>query len=152
MHQGLPEYGVSIKPSKSLVSFHCEINGMIVPRTDGKTFPYCGLDIDIVNLDLRRSAQVKPGTRTSDSFTIEYSNVPGRTFRRKALNALKIQMHGMYFDTSFNSLDTALANLYRLFQDAAQRIEHYIRSMPKHTGPSFRSVKGMFLSFVSSTY
>lgn len=60
-------------------------------------------------------------------------------------SALKIQMHSMYFDTSFNTLGTALANLYRLFHDAAQRAEHYIRSMPKRSAPSFETVKGTFV-------
>ena len=54
-------------------------------------------------------------------------------------------MHSMYFDTSYNSLDTTLANLYRLFHDAAQRAEGYIRSMPKHGAPSFETIKGMLL-------
>ena len=32
MHRGLPEYGVSVKPTKSLVSFACEVNGQLVPQ------------------------------------------------------------------------------------------------------------------------
>jgi hypothetical protein len=48
----------------------------------------------------------------------------------------------MYFDTTFNSLFTALTNLYKLFHDAASRAEHYIRSMPKRGQPSFKTVKG----------
>jgi hypothetical protein len=57
-------------------------------------------------------------------------------------SAIKIQLHTMYFDTSFNDLTTALANLYRLFHDAAQRLESYMRYMPKRNMPSFETVKG----------
>jgi hypothetical protein len=53
----------------------------------------------------------------------------------------------MYFDTSFNTVSTALANLYRIFNDAAQRADHYMRSMPKHNQPSFETVKSKFLVF-----
>ena len=66
------------------------------------------------------------------------------------LSALKIQMHKMLFDTSFNSLDTALANLYRLFHDAAQRMESYMRSMTKNGTPSFHIIKGTHVFPVKS--
>ncbi|KIW03271.1 hypothetical protein, variant 1 [Verruconis gallopava] len=142
MHRGLPEYGVAVKPAKSLVNFDFVANDghTKLPRADGPGFPYCGLSIDMATLELSKNGELKPGTTVSDSLTVEYSTMPGRTFRRKALNALKIQIHRMYFDTSFNSLDTALANLYRLFHDAAQRAEHYMRSMPKHASLSVETL------------
>jgi telomerase reverse transcriptase len=58
-------------------------------------------------------------------------------------SGLKIQLHGMYFDTSFNSLQTAFTNVYTAFYDAALRSYHYIRSLPLHKQPSFEYVKGM---------
>jgi telomerase reverse transcriptase len=85
MHQGLPEYGVSVKPAKSLVSFDCSIGVDAVPRCEESAFPYCGLMIDMTNLDLTKSGSLKAGTTVSDSLTVEYSNAPGQTFRRKTL-------------------------------------------------------------------
>jgi telomerase reverse transcriptase len=86
MHKGLPEYGVAVKPAKSLANFEYSIDGSPVPLLAGGTaFPYCGLAIDMANLDISKSSQLKVGTTASDSLTVEYSNTPGRTFRRKAL-------------------------------------------------------------------
>jgi telomerase reverse transcriptase len=85
MHQGLPEYGVEVKPAKSLVNFDCVVNGCTLLQAEGEKFPYCGLMIDMASLDISRSGQVRTGTSVSDSLTVEYTNVPGRTFRRKAL-------------------------------------------------------------------
>lgn len=85
MHRGLPEYGVSVKLAKSLVNFECWVDGVQVPMSEEGGFPYCGLLIDMNRLDIRKSSQLKAGTNVSDSLTVEYSTLPGRTFRRKAL-------------------------------------------------------------------
>jgi telomerase reverse transcriptase len=84
MHAGLPEYGVEVKPAKSLVNFECVVNGHAVLQAEGPAFPYCGLAIDTSSLTISKSGQTRGGT-VADSLTVEYSNVPGRTFRRKAL-------------------------------------------------------------------
>jgi len=55
MHDGNPQYGICIKPEKSLVNFGVKINGDIVPElTNGKAFPYCGILLDQKNLNLRK--------------------------------------------------------------------------------------------------
>jgi telomerase reverse transcriptase len=49
-----------------------------------------------------------------------------------------IQLHTMFFDTTHNTLRTALRNFYLTFVHAALRLFHYIRSLPTarrpHTG------------------
>ena len=85
MHQGLPDYGVSVKLAKSMVNFDCEVGGQRVARCPERLFPYCGLMIDMVNLDISKSGQMRGDATVSDSLTVEYSHLPGRTFRRKAI-------------------------------------------------------------------
>jgi telomerase reverse transcriptase len=42
MHDGHPEYGISVNPTKSLVNFEVTINGMKVARCGGPEFAYLG--------------------------------------------------------------------------------------------------------------
>jgi hypothetical protein len=56
-------------------------------------------------------------------------------------SALKIQLHGMFFDTSFNSLDTVLSNLFIAFKDAALRCFSYMKSLSAASQPSFETLK-----------
>lgn len=65
MHGGLPDYGVTVHPKKSLVNFDLELDGVCVPRLrDGQRFPYCGLLLDCRTLDIAKDHDsVKdPGT------------------------------------------------------------------------------------------
>ncbi|TID27305.1 telomerase reverse transcriptase [Venturia nashicola] len=148
MHQGIPDYGISVKAEKSLVSFNCHVNGQQIPQCQNKEFPYCGLLIDSRTLDIKKNAATKINTDVADSLTVEYGSIPGRTFRRKALNALKLQLHGMFFDTSFNSLDTVLTNLYIAFKDAARRCFYYMKSLSASSQPSFERVKSKKMPYL----
>lgn len=58
MHEGLPEYGVSVNPDKTLVNFEVAVNGRKVPRLLGDGgFPYCGSFVDTKTLDVRRDRE-----------------------------------------------------------------------------------------------
>jgi len=146
LHKGIPTYGVSIKPEKSLVNFDMNIDGRSVPKTATPYFPYCGLLIDQGSLNIKRDMEKQLGVKMADSLTVEYSTLPGRTFHRKALNAFKIKFHAMFVDTGFNSLRTAAENLYRSFHEAASRMLHYLRCLPSASHTS----EPMIISKVSS--
>lgn len=77
---------------------------------------------------------------------MEYSNLPGQTFYRKTLkyaqrlctrigadksSTLKIQLHTMILDTSFNSIKTVLSNLYQCFVESARKCYHYTKCLAK---------------------
>ena len=60
MHNGLPDYGVSVNPAKTLVNFEISINDMKVARLVGShNFPYCGSFIDTKTLDLKKDRERK---------------------------------------------------------------------------------------------
>ncbi len=60
MHDGLPEYGVTVHPAKTLVNFEVSINGMKVKRLVGsRNFPYCGSFIDINTLNITKDRERK---------------------------------------------------------------------------------------------
>ncbi|TKA49307.1 hypothetical protein B0A49_12697, partial [Cryomyces minteri] len=105
MHNGVPAYGLAVKAEKSLANFHVEINGRRIESSQGAMqFPYCGNAIHTVSLDISKDRERKQhgskssafseGTgsealmrqETSDSLTVDFSKMPGRTFRRKTLS------------------------------------------------------------------
>ena len=145
LHKGIPAYGVSVKPEKSLVNFDVDVDGRLVPKCSSQCFPYCGLLIDQISLDIKRDAK-QLGVKVADSLTVEYSTLPGRTFHRKALNAFKIKFHAMFLDTNFNALQTVVDNLYLGFHEAASRMLHYLRCLPHTSHPSERLIIGKFLA------
>jgi hypothetical protein len=55
----------------------------------------------------------------------------------------------MFFDTSFNSLDTVLSNLYLAFKDAALRCFYYMKSLSASSQPSFKTLKSKELPLLS---
>ncbi|TGJ86950.1 hypothetical protein E0Z10_g1794 [Xylaria hypoxylon] len=140
LHQGVPEYGVTVNPKKSLVNFDLEIDGQKISKLeDGKQFPYCGTLIDTKTLDITRASnqdQDKSKLPVYDSLTVEFSRTPGQTFQRKVLNAFKIQSHIMFFDTGLNSAPTMLSNIRRAFVETATKMWAYTRCLPALKQPS----------------
>ncbi|KXJ95532.1 hypothetical protein Micbo1qcDRAFT_157509, partial [Microdochium bolleyi] len=78
MHRGVPEYGVSVNPTKTLVNFKLAVDQREVPRlSPGELFPYCGTLIDCDNLNISRARDKDGGKVVFDSLTVEYSRTPG---------------------------------------------------------------------------
>lgn len=109
MYAGLPRYGVTVSPEKSLVNFALTVRGVDVPRLGGggDKFPYCGLLIDCRSLavskrrdGLRDSGQYFSRNKLKtlqghltielpgifNSLTVEFSRCPGQNFKRKVIS------------------------------------------------------------------
>ncbi|GAB1310439.1 Telomerase reverse transcriptase [Madurella fahalii] len=130
MHRGLPKYGVTVNPEKSLANFALTVRGIDVPRLgDGERFPYCGLWIDCGSLAVAKQRDNSKDSGIFNSLTVEFSRCPGQNFKRKIINAFKIQSHLMFFDTSHNSRRTVLANIYTAFVETATKMWAYARCM-----------------------
>ena len=55
MHNGIPEFGARVNPSKTLVNFDIEVNGIRVNKIKGTLqFPYCGITIHTKTLAIMR--------------------------------------------------------------------------------------------------
>lgn len=55
MHDGLPDYGIRIKPAKTLVNFDCDVDGLAIARVaSGARFPYCGYSIGTTDLSITK--------------------------------------------------------------------------------------------------
>ncbi|KAI7675364.1 hypothetical protein KC318_g994, partial [Hortaea werneckii] len=141
MHNGIPSYGINVKPQKSRVNFDLSVRGEAIPKLPTYTaFPYCGNTIDTATLDIGKDQERRQNSNLADSVTVEYSRLPGQTFYRKTLNALKLQMHAMMLSTAYNSERTVFMNLYHSFVEVALKTYHYVHSMPTHKQPEHRLI------------
>ena len=139
MHAGIPEYGVQVKAEKSRANFDVVVRGKSIARLPEQSdFAYCGNTINTVTLDLSKDHERRRKANIADSVTVDFSKLPGQTFYRKTLNALKLQMHAMLLSTKYNSMQTVFANLYHSFSDVAQKSYYYIRSLPAAKQPGER--------------
>lgn len=146
MLQGMPEYGVTVSPGKTLVNFDMSVDGVPVPKVQEgcHTFPYCGIQIDCHTLDITKdrglsSAPLRDPT-VSNSLTVEFSRHPGQNFGRKLVNSFKIQSNMMFYDTRYNRLPTVLRNLHDAFTESATKAWAYLRCLPSERQPGPRLI------------
>lgn len=145
MFAGDARYGITVNPAKSLVNFPFSIQGADIPGIhQAEQFPYCSMLIDTNTLEMR-----KDRTRTShnigNTFTVEHNNAPGHSLTRKMLSALKIQMHAMLLDTSFNDWRVVMLTLYQNFLEVGMKLHRYIKCLPKSKKPR----NGMIIATIS---
>ncbi|OAF54483.2 hypothetical protein VC83_09002 [Pseudogymnoascus destructans] len=137
MHDGLPDYGVSVNPEKTLVNFETSINGHKVKRlVKGQEFPYCGTFINTKTLHISKHREKHKDLEVVDSLTVEFSKTPGKTFHRKVLNSFKIQCHAMFMDTTFNSPIVVSRNIFESFVECANKMCAYTRCLPTQKQPT----------------
>ncbi|KAK5663294.1 hypothetical protein OQA88_3721 [Cercophora sp. LCS_1] len=135
MHAGVPEYGVKVGVGKSLVNFEVSVGGTMVERVSGNGFPYCGLVIDTESLEVARGRDSGKDPVIFNSLTVEYGRTQGQNFKRKVLNAFKVQSHLVFYDTAHNSRQAVLANAYGAFVETATKMWAYARCLPKDKKP-----------------
>lgn len=145
MQKGFPEYGVAISPAKTLVNFPLTIaNSIPVPALPPGTapwFPYCGTQIHTHTLDLTKDRGLAPPSALKDltisnALTVEFTRRPGANFKRKTLNAFKIQSHLMFFDARHNSSQTVMRNLRDALVETATKTWAYARCLAPAKRPS----------------
>lgn len=60
MHDGIPEYGATVNPDKTLVNFETSVNRKKISRlVESLEFPYCGMWIHTRTLEVRRQRDRK---------------------------------------------------------------------------------------------
>ncbi|CCU74861.1 telomerase reverse transcriptase [Blumeria hordei DH14] len=135
MHEGLPSYGVSVNPRKTLVNFQITINKDEILRSEKSTFPYCGCLINTKTLDILWDSAKNKNT-VANSITIEYTRSPGKMFQQKLLNAFKLYTHPMFYDQVHNSLFTILQNTFNALEETALKMHAYISGFSLNKRPS----------------
>jgi telomerase reverse transcriptase len=150
MHRGMPEYGVVVKGEKTVANFDFVQDGTKLQRCHGSLFPYCGVYVETNSLNVVKDTSKMDRRSIVDSLTVEKTSLPGQAFRQKVLYGLTMHLHSMYFDTSHNSISTALVNVYRTFYHAALRMMHYMHSLGQR--PSTDLISSKFFDGDSGDY
>lgn len=147
MQRGVPEYGVTVSASKTLVNFDMpsEMDGAPVPKSTTRTaandstpddalvfFPYCGTHINTQTLEISKdrscaTTNARRDPTLANALTVEHTRRPGANFTRKVLNAFKLQAHLMFFDTRHNAPRTVLQNLRDALTETAAKAWAYAR-------------------------
>lgn len=141
MHRGMPEYGVTVSPHKSLVNFELAVDGRPVARlpagagSSSASFPYCGTRLDCQTLEIAKDRAGARDPVVANALTVEHARLPGQNFRRKVLNAFRIQSHLMFFDTAHNAPQTVLVNVYDALCETATKAWAYARCLPRDRQP-----------------
>lgn len=154
MHRGLPAYGVVVNPDKTLVNFDMSTSGKRLAKlTAGRLFPYCGTLIDPVTLAMTKNREAPDnGAAVFDSLTVEYGRFQGQNFKRKVINAFKIQSHLMFYDTVHNSVPSVLRNVYTAFVETAGKTWAYARCLPKAKRPSTKLLIDAIKDLIAVSY
>ncbi|KAG0022333.1 hypothetical protein BGZ81_008560 [Podila clonocystis] len=129
MAQGHPEYGCFINQHKTLTNFDVQLNGVPVQKCDRNAFPYCGYLLNTQTLDARVDFTRYKDEDVRNLLTVERTRHPGRSIVLKMRKAMQHQCQMAFADTSFNSLQTVLLNIYQNFVFCAMKFHVYIQEL-----------------------
>ena len=72
MHSGNEQYGITVRPEKTLTNFSCKVNGLEIARVGAKAeFPYCGTVINTSTLEIMKDRGRAKETGKADMFDSE---------------------------------------------------------------------------------
>ncbi|KAI9836504.1 MAG: hypothetical protein M1838_005015 [Thelocarpon superellum] len=149
MHQGHPDYGVTVNADKSLVNFEACVGPTTIRNLGAdRAFPYCGNLIDPTTLEVRKDRTRRTDVEIADSLTVEFSKVPGMTFHRKVLNSFKIQTSAMLLDMTLNSASTVLRNVFEIFFECAMKFYQYVKGLAPAKQPRAQFLERTILDLI----
>ena len=130
MANGAADYGISIRPEKSLANFEMSVDGHKIPTSRSSNwFSYCGLQINVQNLAISKDRE-KKDQWIGNSITVDTSNNAVKLFHRRITTALKLQLQAMLLDQQLNGREQVLSNLMGCFMETAMKMHRYVVSMP----------------------
>ncbi|KAM9701147.1 telomerase reverse transcriptase-like, partial [Menidia menidia] len=130
---GVPDYGLVVNPHKVVVNFGVPGGrgpaGMRVlpPRC---LFPWCGLLLDTLNLDVHKDYSSYAGLSLRYSLTLGSVHSAGQQMRRKLMGILRLKFHPLFLDLKINSVEAFYKNLYKLVLLQAFRFHVCAQSLP----------------------
>lgn len=157
MQQGMPEYGVTVSPLKTLVNFTMpsDVDGApdptaVLMANSGdpvEFFPYCGTQINTRTLEISKdrscvTTNVRRDPNLANALTVDHTRRPGANFTRKVLNAFKLQAHLMFFDTRHNAPRTVLQNLRDTLTETAAKAWAHARCLRPSSSTSSCGLSG----------
>lgn len=138
MRAGDASYGIRVQPEKSLVNFDMSIDGVQVPKlSESSSFPYCGLFIDTITLQISKNRSRKDNT-IANSLTVDLHGRLGDKFRRRILSSLRIQLQAIIMDRALNDKRRLAQNLVESIQETTMKMHQYYAHIPVTKRPDQR--------------
>ncbi|KAF9398345.1 hypothetical protein BGX21_007911 [Mortierella sp. AD011] len=129
MSDGHPSYGCYINEKKTIVNFDATLNGTPVQKCPEKDFPYCGLLINARTLEIRVDYSRYHNEDIRDLLTVGRDMHPGRSITLKMKKAMQHMCQMAFSDTTFNSLQKVMLNIYQNFVFCAMKFHAYCQEL-----------------------
>ena len=131
MFKGHEEYGCFVNQDKSLCNFEATIGQNKVPSIPSlELFPWCGVLINPVSLDISSDISRYYGSHIGDSITVDHGYSAGERALHKIIFFLKPKCRALFLDTDLNSRESVMVNIWEIFMIAAMKFHVYMRGMP----------------------
>ncbi|KAJ3289397.1 hypothetical protein HK104_007493 [Borealophlyctis nickersoniae] len=168
MNKGHPSHGCFINLDKTLTNFDVIVDGIKLRQVEDVSnglhtpteFPWCGLLIDTRTLSVKGDYTRLADKYISESLTVNITQNPGSGLQLKMFQLsltssglsievslltppthriLKPKCHAIFLDTSLNSTETVLVNVYQNFYLCAIKFYLHVKGMPNcPAGPTHR--------------
>ncbi|XP_053571738.1 telomerase reverse transcriptase [Bombina bombina] len=148
--EGIPQYGCSISPHKTVVNFPVDDIPQctkVEQLTHHCMFPWCGLLFDTHTLEVFCDYSSYACTSIRSSLTFCQSATAGKIMREKLIRVLKLKCHSIFLDLKVNSLRTVCINIYKIFLLQAYRFHACVLQLPFNQ--SVKNNPSYFLTVIS---
>ncbi|XP_009897877.2 telomerase reverse transcriptase [Dryobates pubescens] len=149
---GIPDYGFSINPQKTVVNF--PVAGVpgcseFTQVPDDRFVLWCGLALNIRTLEVSCDYSSYNATYIRTSLSFNSSTRAGKNMKYKLIAVLRLKCHGLFLDLQINSLQTVLLNIYKIFLLQACRFHACVLQLPFNQ--KVRNNPDFFLRIISQT-
>nr|XP_057902274.1 telomerase reverse transcriptase isoform X2 [Doryrhamphus excisus] len=130
---GIPEYGVVTNRGKVVVNFKLSedlVSTGIHTLPAHCLFPWCGLLLDTLSLDVHKDYSSYAGLSLRYSLTLGSFRSAGEHMRRKLMMILRLKCHPLFLDLKRSSLAVVYKNIYKVFLLHAFRFHLCAQSLP----------------------
>ncbi|NP_001079102.1 telomerase reverse transcriptase [Xenopus laevis] len=131
--EGIPQYGCSISPQKTVVNFPVDDIpecSEVEQLPSHCLFRWCGLLLDTQTLDVYYDYSSYACTSIRSSMTFCHSSAAGKYMKQKLIRVLRLKCHSLFLDLKVNSLRTVCINTYKIFLLQAYRFHACVVQLP----------------------
>ncbi|CAH1795109.1 unnamed protein product [Owenia fusiformis] len=119
--------------TKGFADYNCYMNSAKTSTNIGSVrghISWCGLNLNTESLEVTIDFTRYNNVSLSDTITVDLSNKPGESLKRKLLFGMKTRCHMLLLDQRVNSLRTGLQTIYHIFTLTACKFHFYIMKLP----------------------
>lgn len=129
MTNGIAAYNCYINCEKTMINFDY-FDASVNRLAEGALFPWCGLLIDPISLDIRADYSRYAGLCIRDTISIDNTERAGHTMHNKLVYSMRSKCHTIYLDVQTNQVEVVIENIFKLFLLTAFKFHCFARELP----------------------